>query len=254
MNIKQYYLQTAIAIFFCILANSSWAISTGNVLAFGTGKLSCKLGLDPSTSSGCLYDSYTISGSYFGMDSNGNGLEETEKTILSMHDGLIIGTTQTASGAHIGEPDGSESPGIDEPWSYFDNTGMHLSVTPTSIISTTLNTVELNFTGWSILWDGLDTPLDLGGDDDDWSDGSISWGTGIAQITCAVDCGIGDSFILDYSVSFNTCISCFGGVDYSLHLEGTISAVPVPSAVWLFGSGLLGLLGVAKRLDLSVRA
>ena len=27
----------------------------------------------------------------------------------------------------------------------------------------------------------------------------------------------------------------------------TVSAVPVPAAVWLFGSGLLGLIGVAKR-------
>ena len=35
-------------------------------------------------------------------------------------------------------------------------------------------------------------------------------------------------------------------------IEGTIastapSAVPVPAAAWLFGSGLLGLVGVARR-------
>ena len=29
--------------------------------------------------------------------------------------------------------------------------------------------------------------------------------------------------------------------------EGEVSAVPVPAAVWLFGSGLLGLVGVARR-------
>ena len=28
---------------------------------------------------------------------------------------------------------------------------------------------------------------------------------------------------------------------------GDVSAVPVPAAVWLFGSGLLGLIGVARR-------
>ena len=28
---------------------------------------------------------------------------------------------------------------------------------------------------------------------------------------------------------------------------GDVSAVPVPAAVWLFGSGLIGLLGIAKR-------
>ena len=29
--------------------------------------------------------------------------------------------------------------------------------------------------------------------------------------------------------------------------NGVVSAVPVPAAVWLFGSGLLGLVGVARR-------
>jgi hypothetical protein len=29
--------------------------------------------------------------------------------------------------------------------------------------------------------------------------------------------------------------------------DGDVSAVPVPAAVWLFGSGLLGLIGIAKR-------
>jgi hypothetical protein len=28
---------------------------------------------------------------------------------------------------------------------------------------------------------------------------------------------------------------------------GDVAAVPVPTAVWLFGSGLLGLVGVARR-------
>ena len=32
----------------------------------------------------------------------------------------------------------------------------------------------------------------------------------------------------------------------------TVSAVPVPAAVWLFGSGLLGLVGVARRKKASV--
>jgi hypothetical protein len=32
-----------------------------------------------------------------------------------------------------------------------------------------------------------------------------------------------------------------------LHLDFDIQAVPVPAAVWLFGSGLVGLVGVARR-------
>jgi len=35
--------------------------------------------------------------------------------------------------------------------------------------------------------------------------------------------------------------------EYNLHLAGTISTVPVPAAAWLFGSGLIGLLGVARQ-------
>ena len=34
---------------------------------------------------------------------------------------------------------------------------------------------------------------------------------------------------------------------FNLTAPGLVSAVPVPAAVWLFGSGLLGLVGVARR-------
>lgn len=38
------------------------------------------------------------------------------------------------------------------------------------------------------------------------------------------------------------------GARVSLGLDGvSISAVPIPSAVWLFGSGLIGLVGIARR-------
>ena len=40
---------------------------------------------------------------------------------------------------------------------------------------------------------------------------------------------------------------CAGGSIYWDDVSLTTSAVPVPAAVWLFGSGLLGLVGVARR-------
>lgn len=39
----------------------------------------------------------------------------------------------------------------------------------------------------------------------------------------------------------------FNGQFFQFNLTGTISAVPVPAAAWLFGSGLVGLAGVAGR-------
>jgi len=36
-------------------------------------------------------------------------------------DGLIVGTTQLASGSHFGAPDGTESPAIDKAWQAFGN-------------------------------------------------------------------------------------------------------------------------------------
>lgn len=38
-----------------------------------------------------------------------------------------------------------------------------------------------------------------------------------------------------------------GGQDVTWTLAGSASPVPVPAAVWLFGSGLLGLAGVVRR-------
>ena len=39
----------------------------------------------------------------------------------------------------------------------------------------------------------------------------------------------------------------FDGTPYSAVYNIAVTAVPVPAAVWLFGSGLLGLVGVARR-------
>jgi hypothetical protein len=39
----------------------------------------------------------------------------------------------------------------------------------------------------------------------------------------------------------------FVGTDGTIELAAAVSAVPVPAAVWLFGSGMVGLVGVARR-------
>ena len=39
----------------------------------------------------------------------------------------------------------------------------------------------------------------------------------------------------------------FGGYNANFNFTAAPAAIPVPAAVWLFGSGLLGLVGVARR-------
>ncbi len=46
--------------------------------------------------------------------------------------------------------------------------------------------------------------------------------------------------------SESSSASCAAG-SFSPYLDITPSAVPVPAAVWLFGSGLIGLVGIARR-------
>jgi len=207
------------------------------------------------------------SGSYFGMDVSGNGvISFGERVAISENNGLLVGTTQGASGSHGGLPDGTESPGIDNPWAFFKNTGMQYSSSPTNILSDDGNgNVTLDFSGWGVTWNGIPA-IDMGGGIQDCgtdSDGLcvtpapanidiggvFDNGTGVAVVTCAVDCAVGDTYTLDYTAIVPQAdLSNFGGVLFQLHLEGTVaSAVPVPAAVWLFGSGLLGLAGVARR-------
>jgi len=53
-----------------------------------------------------------------------------------------------------------------------------------------------------------------------------------------------------YSISGGNSGSWYSGNQYGFDyasINGTVSAIPVPAAVWLFGSGLLGLIGVATK-------
>ena len=56
---------------------------------------------------------------------------------------------------------------------------------------------------------------------------------------------VGDTLSFGFgAVSTNNLPS---GVFYDNLVFAEVSQVPVPAAVWLFGSGLIGLVGVARR-------
>jgi len=226
MKIQKIHLKAAIAVVLgSVSLNANAALVTDTLLTFESA-IGCPVGYYCIVSDGLIY------GSYFSMDSDGDGvIEEAEKTAMTpgTDGGIIMGQTQS-----VGE--------IDVPWDFFANTGGHLTTSPVNLVNDLGTIRELDFAGWSMDWNGYFIPL--GGDT-----ANITADTGLATITCAtLACADGESYILDYAahVPLNDP-SGFGGVAYTLHLEGTISAVPVPAAVWLFGSGLFALTGIARR-------
>jgi len=196
-----------------------------------------------------------VGGSNFAMDYNDNGfIEINERNAITENDGLKIGTAQAAT---------LTSPGIDTPWQFFGNPGFHETTSAVNILSDDgAGNVTLDFSGLSVIWNGIN--IDLGG---------AAWGSnasGVAELTCASDCSTGDSYSLFYTAqvtqgpflgvryrlgfdSGTVAETLFGeeliGEDLGILSTGTIgaSAVPVPAAVWLFGSGLIGLIGIARR-------
>ncbi len=61
----------------------------------------------------------------------------------------------------------------------------------------------------------------------------------------------GFRFTSDYmlgNLNFEAVFSDHAGIEDFSTISGTTSAVPIPAAVWLLGSGLAGLVGIRRRL------
>lgn len=140
---------------------------------------------------------------------------------LDSLNGLIIGTVQPTF------------PDIDQQWTsaQFGIVGNHYTTSAVTVIDGS----TLDFSGWV---------MNVGDISGDHAFGATQ---GIANYTFD-----GSNFTLDYHWDAITSnggnhIGSLAVSVYDLHLVGTVSTVPVPAAVWLFGSGLIGLIGFAKR-------
>ena len=183
--------------------------NTGFLVAF-TGALACvSVGVHAS-----LSPNATLT-----FDANSSFLLEGAgvPTPITSFNGIVLGTTQPASGSHGGAIDGTEVPNIDNPWEFFTNTGM--SQTTSSVTIKTDNdagAVTLDFSGWSVTWNGVPN-IALG------SGAFAGNAEGTADVTCGNTCENGDTYTLDYSATIpDDGTTNFGGVPYSLHLEGAI--------------------------------
>lgn len=224
MKIKSKMLNAAAVSLLGLLSNNaSAALTTGTVLNFDAGQYQC---LNGGTYPSCTDSQFSVSGSWWAFDLFGDGVfDPVDKIAMApgSDGGLVIGVNQVAGG-------------IDDTWQFLASPGNHVSVSPVTVVNDMGATKQLDFSGWALSWNGNFIPI-----------GDLME-TELADITCSsIDCADGDSFVLDF---FSTVPAGepvgFGGVSYALHLEGVISAVPVPASIWLLTSGL-GLLGVASR-------
>lgn len=81
-----------------------------------------------------------------------------------------------------------------------------------------------------------------------WVGGADDYGLSLTQEAYSVvRADNGSVAVSSFCDSESTSAACTGG-SFSPYLEiSSVSAVPVPAAVWLFGSGLVGLITVARR-------
>ncbi|HGG59821.1 MAG TPA: cadherin repeat domain-containing protein, partial [Gammaproteobacteria bacterium] len=159
------------------------------------------------------------SGSWFAMESLGEG--KWLYVGIEGRDGVKLGEVQAASTA---DPDALVK-GIDEPWIFFSNQGLHQTTSAPGIISDDgAGNVVLDFSGWGVDWNGIETiPMPSGANPG--VDGDLANADGQALLKCANDCGDGDSYVLNYTAIVpDDSGTNFSGVKYHLHLEGTISA------------------------------
>lgn len=183
------------------------------------------------------------SGSYFGWDGNNDyKITGTEKTAISpgLDGALRIGTTQHAVGS-----DSTNADALIDQWNFLGLDGHDF----TAVAPMGGTTAGIDFSGWRWHWNA--TVIDMGGNA--WQPlnctslgcSGYTFTDGVARFQW--DGVYGHAYTLDYAAQ--PPANDPSGLAYTSfywHLEGTVQAVPVPAAVWLFGSGLAGVFGFGR--------
>lgn len=202
------------------LSAHAWDLSNGDSLTITAGTYAFD-----------AYDNYAgiSSGSFFAVDiDDDSNIDNTEKIALSQGStGIVIGAPNTAPGE------------ITAPWTFLGNTGYDwVSATPV-----TGGTDGINMSGWMVTWNFNQIDLGTGA----WQ--VLNASSGMPTSGYANGVGIfnwsgtyGDSYTLDYTATPQD--GPFIGVQWALHLEGTVAPVPEASTYAMMLAGL-GLVGIA---------
>lgn len=167
-------------------------------------------------------------GSYFGMDTNKDSkISPGEKNVVVQGTtGLVIGVVTTAGASHSGAPVAGDTNAIDAPWTFFGNTGSDFA----KIGVTGGTTAGLDMSGWTVTWNGIPAINMSGGA---WQPLNCSalgctghtFTNGNAMLTWTGSNG--GAYTLNYAATVPAGDpSGFGGVQYFLHLEGTVIVPP----------------------------
>jgi hypothetical protein len=105
---------------------------------------------------------------------------------------------------------------------------------PSGSLDNVSNTINIDLSSWFMNWNNND----------------IHTGTGKTDgVTSAFATGAWDPVTGTYTLSWQSLTDSGpkAGFTALIELSGTASPVPLPAAIWLFGSGLLGLFGISRR-------
>jgi len=168
-----------------------------------------------------------------------------------------IGPNTNLVGGYLGNGGVGLLPGTPDPGSIV---GAQFSSFPINVYTAASNPGDTNTVAGSLVGGPVPTgtlddvagtiTMDLSSWFFNWNDNDISAGTGKADgVTSAFASGVWDPVTGVYTLSWQSLTGIGPKADLvsSFSLTGVASPVPVPAAVWLFGSGLLGLTGVAYR-------